>query len=554
MTDSELIQQYVRTGSEAAFRELVHLHISLVYAAASRQLCGDEHRAKDVTQEVFVRLARKASSLTKHPSLAGWLYATTRFIAVDIVRSESSRRHREQEAHAMQEPIAENQGSVSWDTIRPVIDDAMSELSERDRQSVLARFFTQQSYAEIGTQLGVSENAAQKGVSRALDKLREALSRRGVTSTATGLALILANQPVAAVPAGLAASASAAALAGTSGGVAIFMAIGKLQLSVVAALAIAGIATITVQHRAGVRLDEAISTMQRENQQIALLRAENKATQAQLEGLRAEHAENVRLRGEMNALKSTPTTKAVPAASSPPPGPMRSVDSLHNVGNATPSATLESLIWAKENVEIATLSRLFTFTPDVRKKVEDLFVDLSENERAKQGITTPEQLVAFYFGAMTAQIADLQLTEQYQIDPDNVAIRTVLRLRQGEIANQQFNFRRSPEGWQWVFPSDLAGIPDALRKQIASKPDSKRFAHGSSPVPRFGLQDDHERNRLHRSPSSGHLVLRAHVGGHLGQRLHSLFPTARLGCCFPDQEHNSGHARGIRFGGDFEQL
>ncbi len=475
--DSTLLRRYAEERSEDAFTELVRRHLDFVFSVAMREARGDFARAQDITQEVFTALARKASGLHQRKTLVGWLHISAHHAAANLKRSEQRRQRREQQASVMHDHSKSSQSPVDWEQLKPVLNEVVQELGTVDRDALLLRFYQQQPFREIGATLRLSEEAVQKRVERALDKMRTSLTKRGITSTSVALATMLQNNAVVAAPTGLLGTIAQGALTATSaGGGAVFvhlMAIGKTQLMVVAALIVAGVTTITFQHRAGARLGEEIAALQRENQQIVLLRAENQATQAELEGLRAEHAENVRLRGERDALKASLATKEVSAAPALRPEPMRAVDSLHNVGNATPSTALESLIWAKENVDVAMLSRLFVFTPEVRKKVEALFAEVPEDERTKQGITTPEQLVAFYFGAMTAQIANLQQTEQYQIDADNVAIRAVLRLSRGEIANQQFEFHRSPEGWQWVFPSDLAGIPDALRKQNGTKPDSK---------------------------------------------------------------------------------
>src|SRR5688572_30699093 len=94
-----LLRRYAREKSEAAFAELVRRHVDLVYSAALRRTNGDAHRAADVAQQVFTRLARDAAKLTGHTVLAAWLYTTTRNAAVDLIRAEQRRRTHEQEAH-----------------------------------------------------------------------------------------------------------------------------------------------------------------------------------------------------------------------------------------------------------------------------------------------------------------------------------------------------------------------------------------------------------------------------------------------------------------------
>src|SRR3954468_2537673 len=102
--DAELLRCYAEEKSEAAFAEWVQRHVDLVYSAALRRLQGDAHAAADVTQQVFTAAARQARALARdHVVLPGWLYRTTRNVAVDFVRAESRRRAREQAAHMKNE-------------------------------------------------------------------------------------------------------------------------------------------------------------------------------------------------------------------------------------------------------------------------------------------------------------------------------------------------------------------------------------------------------------------------------------------------------------------
>jgi RNA polymerase sigma factor (sigma-70 family) len=220
LPDTELLRRYADEKSEAAFAELVTRYVDLVYSAALRQVGGDSHRARDVAQVVFTALARKASALTRHPVLAGWLYTATQHAALKAVRTEARRHAREQEAFAMHttpDPIpASEPNALDWEHVRPVLDGAMRELGERDREAVLLRFFAQRPFAEIGAALGMTEDAARMRVERALDKLHGLLARRGVTSTAAALGVALASQATLAAPVGLAGSLATAALSGAT--------------------------------------------------------------------------------------------------------------------------------------------------------------------------------------------------------------------------------------------------------------------------------------------------------------------------------------------------
>jgi RNA polymerase sigma factor (sigma-70 family) len=201
-SDTELLRQFARDGSEEAFAELVRRHVDLVYSAAFRQVFSDAQAAEDITQAVFTDLARKASGLGRLPALTGWLYASTRYEAMLHRRTEARRLARETAAHAMSEMLAT--AEPDWSHLQPVLDEAMHDLPEDDRLAVLLRYFEKRPLAEIGTRLGLSENTARMRVDRALDKLHAALKKRGITSTAAALGTLIGGNAIASVPTGLA--------------------------------------------------------------------------------------------------------------------------------------------------------------------------------------------------------------------------------------------------------------------------------------------------------------------------------------------------------------
>lgn len=255
MDDSLLLRRYVEDHSQAAFAALVDRHVNLVYFAALRRANGDPHQAEDIAQGVFTTLSRKAAALTTHTTLAGWLYTTTQFTAREAARREQRRRHREQKAHAMNEALDQPARDPDWEQVRPVIDDALHDLAPADREAVLLRFFQNRPYAEIGDALRLTENAARMRVERALDKLHQALARRGVTSTATALTTALAVPAASATPAGLAQQFATAALAagsaagGTAALATFFSAMTSTKIAVVATGAAALVAVGVALHQ-----------------------------------------------------------------------------------------------------------------------------------------------------------------------------------------------------------------------------------------------------------------------------------------------------------------
>lgn len=279
--DGELLRAYSDGGSESAFAELVRRYLDLVYSAALRQVNGDIHLAQDVAQAVFTDLARKAAPLSRRTVLSGWLYTSAHFAAAKAVRTEGRRRVREQEALNMRELLQEPGADVDWDRLRPILDSAMHELREADREAVVLRFFEKRPLAEIGARLGLSENAARMRVDRALEKLRTALLRRGVSTTA-GLAAVISSHAVQLAPAGLAASLATSALAGAVAGTGTtltlfkILAMTKLKLGIISAVAVAAAVTsVVIQQRALSHMREQSDLLRQKSDELAALQAEN---------------------------------------------------------------------------------------------------------------------------------------------------------------------------------------------------------------------------------------------------------------------------------------
>ncbi|HEX7578077.1 MAG TPA: sigma-70 family RNA polymerase sigma factor, partial [Verrucomicrobiae bacterium] len=217
MDDWQLLRDYAQRNSEEAFRVLVDRYAGLVYHAALRQ-SGNPEMAQDVTQAVFIALARKADRLPRGTVLSGWLFRATRFAFANLAREESRRQRREQEAVMMQDPLQPDETESVWKQITPLLDDALDRLSAKDHEAILIRYFQDKSHREAAQLLGVSEDAAKVRVSRAVEKLRLIFAARGLTVPSAALLAAFAAHGAQAAPAGLtAAIASAAAAKGTVG-------------------------------------------------------------------------------------------------------------------------------------------------------------------------------------------------------------------------------------------------------------------------------------------------------------------------------------------------
>ena len=212
MNDAELLREYVKDHSDSAFAELVKRHVNLVYSTALRMV-RQTALAEDVTQLVFVQLARKAPEIREGNALPGWLYRVTHCQAANALRAERSRRQHEEEA-MMQ---AELESETAWEYIGSGLEEAMNTLDAAEQNLVILRFFQERSWREVSGALALSEDTAQRRVGRALEKLRAHFVRRGVAVSLSVLGLAITANAVQAAPAGLASTVAGASLAGAAG-------------------------------------------------------------------------------------------------------------------------------------------------------------------------------------------------------------------------------------------------------------------------------------------------------------------------------------------------
>jgi len=308
-TDLQLLARYARHHTEDAFAELLRRHLDLVHSAALRQVRSPQ-LAEEVAQSTFITLAEHAQKLAPDTILSAWLYQVTRRAAIDVIRREARRQLREQIATEMQ---AMNATSSDWTHIEPLLDEAMHALDETDRTAILLRYFENKSLREVGQTLGTSDDAAQKRVSRAVERLREFFSKRGVTVGTSGIAAVLSANAVQAAPVGLIATIATAALAGTSIVTSTatttafnFMSAASLKPIILASASIAASIVIVVQHNHADRLREQNESMQAQVHETEIASAE---LSERLQTLTRERendprqAELLRLRGETARLR-----------------------------------------------------------------------------------------------------------------------------------------------------------------------------------------------------------------------------------------------------------
>ena len=233
MDDWQLLNEYATRNSEEAFRTLVERYASMVYHTALRQ-AHDPDAAEEVTQAVFIALARKADRLPRQTLLYGWLFRATRFAALNWMRDEACRRRHEQQALNMESSLRIDEAESVWEQILPHLNDALERLSNADREVIMSRFFGNKSHREVARMLRISEDTAKKRLARALDKLRIFFARRGVAVPAVALLAAFSACAAQAAPVGLASVVTAAALAQSGAGTASTLTLAKATLKLLA--------------------------------------------------------------------------------------------------------------------------------------------------------------------------------------------------------------------------------------------------------------------------------------------------------------------------------
>ena len=348
--DRQLLFEYVQHGSEAAFTDFVRQFLDFVYSTALRRVGGNPALAEEVVQTVFVDVARQARRLADGEPLAGWLHRHTCFVASKALRAEFRRRAREQQAAAaMNSGDSHTEPDEDWQVLAPLLDQAMGRLSTRDREALVQRFLLGRALHMVGRELGISEDAAQKRVARALQKLRSYFVRRGIGVSAGGLATLLTTHAISTAPASLATQIPAGALtAATTSGVGLVlllqsMVTAKLKIGLATFIAAALLTPLVIQHRALQRLRAESADLHAvierlRNQTDALATA---APDADERGrLEKDHRELLRLRGEVGVLRQRKQTGGVASVKPAAPAPAAATDATDAVIAFT--ATLQS--------------------------------------------------------------------------------------------------------------------------------------------------------------------------------------------------------------------
>lgn len=436
--DGSLLQTFVRSCCEDAFATLVSRHIQLVYSAALRQV-GERTLAEEVVQSVFTDLARSAPNLGPQASIPSWLFQVTRRTAIDLVRREARRVSREQ---AVMQFTEDCQPVGSWESIAPILDEAMQLLSEPDRTALLVRFFEDRSLLEVGVALGISEDAAQKRVQRAIDRLRTHLRRYGITTGTGGLAAVMAAHAIAPVPAGLAAviavTATSAALISTStlpfaATLVTMTAFTKVAVALTAAVIL--FALILQSRRAhalnfeNLRLRTEVAPLKTE---VAEASAKLQVQETELERLRANQRELLqlraaaaeRLRGGRSAAMSIPA---------PPP----QVADYSRLPAGNPTEALERFMQAAKAGDEEAVARFSAWRRSAQ--VPDHVLESVRSPNLRNATNS------------LAQAASMKILEIKSIDPDHQRVRLELVLIGGDAMRREMEFMRENGEWKPAF-------------------------------------------------------------------------------------------------------
>jgi RNA polymerase sigma factor (sigma-70 family) len=471
--DRQLLARYVAEVSEEAFAELTRRYMGLVYSAALRQV-RNEQLAQDVTQVVFANLARKAASIPEGTVLAGWLHRDTRYTALDFLRAEARRLRREQQSVEMNATNSDPQ--AGWEEIRPLLDEALTKLSPADRDALLLRYFEQRDFAGVGAALGASAEAARKRVDRALERLREHLVKRGITTTAAALGGALAAHAVESVPAGLvvslAAGAASAAAPVAGSWLSNLMLMTKTKIAISAALLVGLVSTpLIIQQQA-----------------LAAARAEQTELQARLRDLPAQTAQPTRqpgtidiaardradlerLRVEAAALRdkiaqfsaqAQQLASAIPGhkPGGTPLGEILRARDARDVGQATPAATMQTAVWCILQGDTNRLAHLMVMESGADVDEFHSFLEqMAEKAHIDQSTTN---------GTKAEDIEDLEfhfLEQQPGQNNDRWIIMQIIK-KDGTAESKRDLLRPTDTGWKWVVGTD----GDPVDEDIADQP------------------------------------------------------------------------------------
>ncbi|MCW5558603.1 MAG: sigma-70 family RNA polymerase sigma factor [Verrucomicrobiae bacterium] len=440
-TDQSLLQSFAQHRCEDSFAALVSRHINLVYSAALRQV-SDPTLAEEVVQSVFTDLARSAPTFGPQTAIQAWLHQVTRRTAIDVVRRESRRAAREKAAMQF---ARDHQPAEPWDSLAPVLDEAMQLLPDADRTVLLIRYFEDRSLQEVGAALGISDDAAQKRVRRALDRLRTLLEHRGVSTGAGGLGTVLAAHAITPAPAGLASAIAAIAVSNALISTSAPLAGGLLTMTsstqaVVAITIAAALLTVVPPswhahrlNRENVRLRSELAALEdsglREKEDASARLA---AKEAELEQLREDRQELLRLRAtaaeRLHREKPTvPETLASPQAAA----------GYLSLPSRSPAEAMERFMQAARAGDEAATVRFSAWRRD--DQVPDQVLEVVRNPNLRNATNS------------FARMLSARVLQSRTVGPDHERARLEFVLEDGSPVIREMEFMCEDGEWKPAF-------------------------------------------------------------------------------------------------------
>jgi RNA polymerase sigma factor (sigma-70 family) len=476
--DATLLRRYSEDGSEAAFSELVHRHVDLVYGAALRRTGGDSHLAADVSQQVFATLARDARKLSRHPVLEAWLHTATRNATLNLMISEQRRRARETEATAQEARVSAGPESADWERIKPILDGAIDELPGPDREAVVLRFLERREFSEIGVALRMSADAARMRTARALEKLRVLLERRGITSTtAAALGAVVASQSLMSAPAGLAPALASASLAGAGAATSFtfIMTTKLIGTAVISGILAFGIGSY-VGHAGRAEIEAQRASENSSNaREIATLRQSNADLQAELDKVDAANMQLTAAKAQLEAsnAKLAEAKAAVPAA---PPARNLSIgltprelkqEVLNNLRQISAARDQYKLENGSYPGSVATMVGDQGYIRRLRTVGGEDYSSLAMGDNQVLTVTTPDGTAVTYdpSGAATTQITEPMTAEEHA--------QELMQAVQASVGQAVTAYRAANQGQN---PPN----PEALTPYFANPQEAAAFAQAQA--------------------------------------------------------------------------
>ncbi|QQE10357.1 sigma-70 family RNA polymerase sigma factor [Planctomycetota bacterium] len=194
--DLELLAEYRERGDAHAFDLIMQRYSALVYNTCIRILC-DRSLAEDATQETFYRLMRKPDQVTK--CLPAWLHRAATHLCLDMLRSNTARRAREQ-AYQAELDRKRDQTPQHWREVYPQLDEAISELPDDTRHILIDHFLMGKSQRELSEINEMSPATMSRRMKTALEELRKRLTSKGIALSISPLLILLTQYEAHAVP------------------------------------------------------------------------------------------------------------------------------------------------------------------------------------------------------------------------------------------------------------------------------------------------------------------------------------------------------------------